>query len=269
MKLEANVFPSYTPIFEMTIRRLKSLRDIGEKDTGKLSDEDTFLFLIAGNINLRLNTIFFLLENGITDGVLPLLRTLFELQLAFHAYSTAENKEKYIEFYFHKKNFESSNKWDKMLKNEKTDLFTDDEQETVASFAKEFKKTITDNSKVPIFKLWYEHASEKTAKELSDEFFSSVDYFSNYDEPSNWVHPQRLEKNLDSSNFDQQIPYEFFELLIKYLIWNVDLLGKDMSFMAKHFKISKSPRLVNYGQKIVEFSEELQKISTFKRDQNS
>ncbi|WP_086444704.1 hypothetical protein [Candidatus Enterococcus lemimoniae] len=72
-------FPSYKKIFKETNRCLKSLEKLGTKKTGELENTDKFLFLIVGNINLRLNTIFFLLENNITDGVLSLQRSVFEL----------------------------------------------------------------------------------------------------------------------------------------------------------------------------------------------
>ncbi|MGR5965490.1 hypothetical protein ACT7DB_18960 [Bacillus cereus] len=52
------------------------------------------MFYLVGNINLRINTIFHLMENDITDGVLPLQRTLFELQVAFDAVKSAEDEDK-------------------------------------------------------------------------------------------------------------------------------------------------------------------------------
>ncbi|MED0982959.1 hypothetical protein P4T48_26540 [Bacillus paramycoides] len=63
-------------------------------------------------INLRINTIFHLLENDITDGVIPLQRTLFELQVAFNAFTSAEDKVKkrYVKFFNKKNNFETTNK---------------------------------------------------------------------------------------------------------------------------------------------------------------
>ncbi|WP_257155453.1 DUF5677 domain-containing protein, partial [Bacillus cereus] len=60
----------------------------------EIGEVDKLMFYLLGNINLRINTIFHLLENGITDGVLPLQRTLFELQIAFDALRSAKDEDK-------------------------------------------------------------------------------------------------------------------------------------------------------------------------------
>lgn len=253
-------FPSYKELFELTKRRLNGLRKIKEKKTGELKDTDAFLFLLIGNINLRLNTIFFLLENGITDGVFPLQRTVFELQLAFDVYSKSTDREKFIQLYFNKKGFENAVKWDKVISRDEINLFTGEDRDTVYNFKRNFEKAVKDNSKKSVFKLWYELASDKTVKELSDDLYSNIDYFSNYDEPSNWVHPQRLEENLDAINFNQRLPKEYLNFLLGSLMWNIKYLTEDISVLAKEFNLTKSPPLFKYGEKMERFSEHLRQL---------
>ncbi|MGC6770016.1 DUF5677 domain-containing protein [Enterococcus sp. LJL51] len=256
--------PTYEKIFESTIRRLDNLRALGEKKSNPLNRVDIFLFFIVGNINLRLKTIFFLLENGITDGVLPLQRTVYELQLAFQVYSsaTAEEKERFIRIYLNKKGFESAVKWDKLLTGKDSILFTDIDRDMVSSFKQEFKKKIEVDSdkKLSVFKLWYEIASGKSFKELSDEMYSGVEFFSSYDELSNWLHPQRLQENLNPENFEQQLPDEYWKMLINVSIWSVNSLAEDMVFMAKHFNLDSSPRFFKYGDNVFEFTKKLNEI---------
>lgn len=253
-------FPSYKELFELTQRRLKRLKKIKEKKTGELKDTDAFLFLLIGNINLRLNTIFLLLENGITDGFFALQRTVFELQLAFDVYYRATDKEKFIQLYLNKKGFESAIKWDKLITKDEINLFTENDRNLVSNFKKNFEKSVKENSNKSVFKLWYELASDKTVKELSDDLYSNIEYFSNYDEPSNWVHPQRLEENLDPINFNQHISKEYFSILIGSLMWDIKYLTEDISALAKKFNLAKSPSLFKYGEKLGDFSERLRQL---------
>ncbi|OQO71048.1 hypothetical protein BH747_03335 [Enterococcus villorum] len=75
------MIPEYKPLFELTKRRLRDLKKIANKKFGELDDQDKFMFLIVGNINLRFNTICLLSENNIYDGIFALQRTIFELLL--------------------------------------------------------------------------------------------------------------------------------------------------------------------------------------------
>lgn len=81
---------------------MKSIKKIGSRNK-EINEVDELMFYLVGNINLRINTIFHLLENDITVGVLPLQRTLFELQIAFDAFINAEDKKRYIKFFNEKK----------------------------------------------------------------------------------------------------------------------------------------------------------------------
>ncbi|MCB5953343.1 DUF5677 domain-containing protein [Enterococcus sp. BWT-B8] len=226
-----------------------------------MRDEDAFLFLIVGNINLRLNTIFFLLENGITDGVLPLQRTVFEMQIAFKAYSNSEKKEDFLQAYFSKKGFESSIKWEKVLNSDDSNLFSKEEREKLADFKNDYEKSIKERFTMSPYKIWYEIASDKSLKVLSDTFYNGIEYFSNYDELSNWVHPQRLEENLNATNLTQRLPDEYLNLLIGSLMWDIKNLVDDVAFIANHYKVSQSQPLFNYGKNIEEFSKKLGELA--------
>lgn len=263
-------FPSYTKIFEETNRRLKTLEKLGTKKTGELEDTDKFLFLIVGNLNLRLNTIFFLLENNITDGVLPLQRTVFELQIAFKVYSESDEKERFLKSYFNKKGFENSVKWERVLNSNNADLFTDEDREILSDFKNEYKLSIKESFAKSPFKIWYELASDKSLKELSDEFYTGAEYFANYDELSNWVHPQRLEENIDVRGFTQNLPLHYYNLLIGSLMWAIDNLTNDIAYIVKSYNISKSSRLFKYGENISMFLKELKNmlIDDTKKDHN-
>jgi hypothetical protein len=63
------MIPEYKPLFKLTKRRLRGLKKIANKKFGELDDQDKFMFLIVGNINLRFNTICLLIENNNYDGI--------------------------------------------------------------------------------------------------------------------------------------------------------------------------------------------------------
>lgn len=223
---------------------------------------DTFLFLMVGNINLRLNSIFCLLENEITDGVFPLQRTVFELQVAFKAYSNSDKKELFLESYFNKMGFENSIKLDKVLSSNNSGLFTDEDREKINRYKNDYTSSIKQTFKKNPFKIWYELASDKSLKELSDEFYTGEEYFANYDELSNWVHPQRLEKNLNTTDFTQSLPIEYYPILIGSLMWEIDNMADDIAFIAQWYNILESPPLYKYGESIKEFLLELQSLGS-------
>ena len=58
-----NDFPSFQSNFEAGKRRLRKLKKIATNKTGTLDTQDAFLFILVGNINIRLNTIAFLMAN--------------------------------------------------------------------------------------------------------------------------------------------------------------------------------------------------------------
>lgn len=257
-----SLFPSYSFLFELTKRRLRGLKKIASKNTGKINDQDAFLFMLIGNINLRLNTICFLMENNISDGVYALQRTIYELQLAFEAYSKSYDKDKFLHLYFRKKDYETTNKWEKLVNStsdENSELFSEIDKEIISVMKDQSLIALKESTKDRPLKVWYELASEKSTKQLSNEYLSDLEYFASYDEPSNWVHPQRLEENM-SNNFNQYIDDNYFRLLIGVLRWDVKWLAKDIVYITNHLKISQSQQLFEYGKKLSEYDGKLRNI---------
>ncbi|HAQ4310747.1 TPA: hypothetical protein IXR49_001007 [Enterococcus faecium] len=257
------VFPSYKDLFDLTKRRLQDLKKIATNKNGTISDQENFLFLIIGNINLRFNTICLLLENNNFDGVFPLQRTIFELQLVFEAYIDSDHRDKFIELYNKKRDFESSIKWDRLLTEnlkKETNIFSEKDQEIVAEMMSNIKKNLKDSTKDRVTKVWYELASGKTVKELSYEYLNELEYFINYDEPSNWVHPQRLEYNIDE-NFNTKIDENYFLYLVNMLRTDVKWISEDLAYIVKHLKIVRSPRFYKYGEKISNYDGKLRDLA--------
>ncbi|MDI6533350.1 DUF5677 domain-containing protein [Bacillus mycoides] len=256
-----NNFPTYKKIFEATQRRLKGMRRICSRNK-KIDEVDELMFYLVGNINLRINTIFHLLENDITDGVLPLQRTLFELQVAFDAFTSAENEDKkiYVKFFNKKNNFETTNKLNRFFQNnneEIKNIATPEEIELLSQLKKTAIKQIKSEhlkGKNPEFKQWYEIASGKSLKDLSAEF-QEIAYYQCYDEPSNWVHPQRIIENMDFETFSQQMP--FYSLMIGNIYWSINQLLNNITFLANYYNIVESNLLYEYGEKLVELAEQL------------
>ncbi|MDT2691494.1 DUF5677 domain-containing protein [Enterococcus gallinarum] len=257
-------FPSYQKLFEVTKRRLKGLKNIASKSTGKLTDQDAFMFMIIGNINLRFNTICMLLESNNYDGIFVLQRSIFELQLAFEAYMKAHKKEEFLKLYSKKSNFETVNKWQKLIERsneDQADIFTQEDQEKI----EDWKSNIIEDLDIPNnrdrMKLWYELATNKSVKELSYEYLSALDYFISYDEPSNWVHPQRLEENINSE-FDNTISLNYMIILIGMLRADINWIRDDITEVAKYVGLSTSDRLYKHLNDLVSFDKKLIEIGT-------
>lgn len=219
--------------------------------------------MIIGNLNLRLKTIFFLLENCITDGVYPLQRSFYELQVAFKTFADAENHAEFVNCYQTKKYFETTFKFDKLINLSSSNVnqdFTTEEKRKIAEYKNNFKKKIEEENSIKgngSFKAWFEIASGSNFKTLSDHYYTEKDYFTNYDEPSNWVHPQRLEENLSTVDFNQYLPDNYLKMLLNDLIWDINELTEDMLYLVKHFKICKSKPFFLYGQQLDEFQKSL------------
>lgn len=251
-------FPKYDEVFKDTQRRLRSLSKTLKKQN-KMGNFNDFMFLIVGNINLRLNTMFFLMSNGNSDGVIPLQRTIFELQLALKAFVDANDKSKYLELYLQKRTFESANEWDKLVTNKDSNLnqlISDSNKEYINNTKKDSVKAIESSTKEKVYKVWYELASGCTVKELSAKYSTPEDYLQSYDEPSNWVHPQRLEGNLDTE-FNQHLNETFFIQIIHILRRDLDWLSEDIEYIAKLAKIVESKALISYGEKLKVLDEHL------------
>ncbi|MGN4667902.1 DUF5677 domain-containing protein [Bacillus cereus group sp. MYBK234-1] len=255
-------FPTYTKIFEATQRRLKALKKTCLKHKG-IDEVDILMFYLVGNINLRINTIFHLMENDITDGVLPLQRTLFELQVAFDAVKSAEDQDKkiYVKFFNKKYNFETANKLYRYFQNdneETKNVANPKEIEQVSQIKKASLKELKLEKlegKSPEYKPWYELASGKKLTDLGREFQGTT-YYRCYDEPSNWVHPQRIIENMDFETFSQQMPY--YNLIIGNLHWSINELAKNIGFLAEYYNIEKSNPLDQYGEKLIDLAEKLE-----------
>lgn len=244
-------FPTYIKIFEETQRILKDIRRICSKNT-EIDEVDELMFYLVGNINLRMNTIFHLLENNITDGVFPLQRTLFELQVAFNAFINATDKTVYVKFFNKKHDFESDNE---IIKN----IATPGEIELLAHFKNVALKQIkSENLKVnrPEFKQWYEIASGKSLKELSAEF-QELSYYQFYDEPSNWVHPQRLIENMDFETFSQQMPLPLYTFIIGNAFSSTLELLSNIALLVDYYNIEEIEGISEYGEKLLELANQL------------
>ncbi|MGN4822475.1 DUF5677 domain-containing protein [Bacillus cereus group sp. MYBK139-2] len=254
-------FPTYIKIFEETQRILKEIRRICSKNK-EIDEVDELMFYLVGNINLRMNTIFHLLENNITDGVLPLQRTLFELQIAFDTFRNAEDKDRYVNFLNKKNSFETANKLSKFFQidNELIKKIANPEEIDLLS---QLKSTALEQIKLeklegrrPEFKPWYELASGKGLFDLSVEI-QEITYYQCYDEPSNWVHPQRIIENMNLETFSQQMPHHFYGLMLSNTHWSIDKLLHNIAFLADYYNIKKNNSLFEYGEKLFELASQL------------
>lgn len=263
-------FPSYEKLFEETKRRLIRLKKIASSKTGELEDQDAFIFMIIGNINLRFNTICSLIEKHNFDGIFALQRTFFEMQLAFELYMKSENKDKYIELYWKKNNYETVLKWSKLIQQSNEDgdhIFNSDDMNQT----KEWKRIIHDELKQTInkghTKTWYELAAGKSVRELSYDCFSAIEYFDSYDEASNWVHPQRLHLNMDD-NFKQTLNGPYLILLLRIIKSDIRWLGNDMDKLCKHLRIDKSKKLTEYFNMLINFDREVTEFANHVTQRN-
>lgn len=249
--------PDYSKFFDITKRRLNGMERLAKRRDKEKLDEDTLIFLLLRNMNLRINTMFHLVRNGILDGVFPLQRSFYEMEIAFQSYINADNKKDYIELYAIKGDFEDSIKTEKLL-NGKKELYksfkNNDQRKLVTQTKEDSQKKIKEKTalkKPQPFKLWFEHASGYTLKEISDAHFDEVDYYSYYDEPSNWVHSQRLEENLNIESS------KYMGILLYCLRWDFYRFTNDVVSAKEYFQISGSKQLLSYGEKAEEFDEKL------------
>jgi hypothetical protein len=114
----------------------------------------------------------------------------------------SEDKNKFIELYLKKKNFENAIKWDRVIiesNKKKIGIFTEEDQNISSNWKSVVTKDLQQSINQRPWQTWYELATNKKTKNLSYEYLSEIDYFTSYDEPSNWVHPQRLEENMDQN----------------------------------------------------------------------
>lgn len=255
-------FPSYQDLFEQTKRRLNNLKELAMKKNGRVEDEDKFMFMIVGNINLRFNTICLLLNNGNYDGIFALQRTLFELQLVFEAYMNSENKKHFLELYYKKSNFETAIKWQKLIEKsieEKSNTFTKKDKENIDEWKIKIEEDLKETTKERTTKTWYELATGEKIIDLSYKYLSATDYFISYDEPSNWVHPQRMEENLDVE-FNQLINLNSMFFLVNILKSDIKWIAEDIQKIKEYVKLDKSPRFQKYFISLMTFDNRLGEI---------
>lgn len=257
----SNNIPDYSKIYELTKRRLKGMRKLAQKKKN-FGMADEILLALLGNMNQRLYTMFYLINNNISDGVSPLQRTFFEMQVAYHAMIHSENKEKFSKFYLEKKSFETVNKVNRFLLNDKNTIHNEVEpwEKEYISYSRDIahESLKEANQSVKLkgnkqFKLWFELACDKTLKELSDEFWDSYKYYSCYDEPSNWVHPQRLELNINVETFDMVMHPNFYNFMMGALLQDANFLYQAMADFAAYIQVTNSIPLAIYSQKQLSF----------------
>lgn len=122
---------NYESIFYKITRRLRRFQKYSNTEK---KEENSLLFLILGNMNLRLNTIFFLIKNSMLDGVFPLQRTIFEMNIAFKVYIDSNNKEEFLKVYKNKKGFENSIKLNRFFKENEARIINEEDDEILSSF---------------------------------------------------------------------------------------------------------------------------------------
>lgn len=257
---------NYESIFYKVSRRLKRLQ--GYSDT-KNKEYDSLLFLILGNINLRINTIFFLVNNSIFDGVFPLQRTIYEMNIAFKVCIDSNDKEKMLKAYKNKKEFELSLKISRFVKEDESKLITINEIERLDGLKTEIIDELKSISNRNLYKTWYEFASKKTLLELSLEYESISEYLYSYDLMSNWVHPQAIDENLSTefkghiSNHNKMILYTTLLLSIKYLEDNLSLLCNYLGLVESNPMAELGEELSQLKNKIKKCREEVEKNDLF------
>lgn len=249
--------PTYSEIYKLTKRRLKGMRKIAEnRDNFGMGDE--LLLVLLGNMNQRLNTMFYLIQSDISDGVYPLQRTFFEMQVAYQTIMKSDNKDVFFKFYLEKNEFETVNKVNRFISDNKSII-----QDSIEPWEKEYvsysrntaneslKKT---NESVKLkgnkqFKLWFELAANKSLLELSEEFWDSYRYYICYDEPSNWVHPQRLDKNINTDDFNMSMHPNYYFFMLSALLHDVLFLYEAMKNFKEYIQITDSKQFNIYTRK--------------------
>ena len=93
INMQRNIF-DYTKLSELTKRRIRRF-----STTKKEEAPDSLLLILLSNMNERLNTMFYLMNNNIYDGVYPLQRTFFEMFIAYQSMLNSDEKEKFIQWF--------------------------------------------------------------------------------------------------------------------------------------------------------------------------
>ncbi|MDG4956755.1 DUF5677 domain-containing protein [Lactococcus lactis] len=263
-----NQILDFKPIYELTKRRLRGLRKLAEKRSDFGRSEEMLLVLL-GNMNQRLNTMFILLNNDISDGIYPLQRTFFEMQIAYIAMIKSKDKQKFVEFYQDKNSFETTNKINRFMVGDNTRAkksFDSWEKEYVAIVREQSQKTLKESSKRSelkgnrLYKLWFELASGKSLQELAKEFGKGYEYFACFDEPSNWIHAQRIEMNINVETYEKFMNPAYFNLMLLALLQDIHFFQQAVADFAFYIKVDNSKQLGDYGEKYSKFLTDLRRI---------
>nr|WP_290440772.1 DUF5677 domain-containing protein [Lactococcus formosensis] len=238
---------------------------------------DELLLVLLGNMNQRLNTMFFLIQSDISDGVYPLQRTFFEMQVAYQAIMKSDNKDVFFKFYLEKNEFETANKVNRFISDNESTI-----QNTIEPWERKYISSTRDaanetlkksNKSVNMkgnkqFKLWFELASNKSLLELSEEFWDSYRYYICYDEPSNWVHTQRLEMNMNVDDFSMAMQTNYYQCMLNALLHDSNFLLEAMNDFKEYIQIKDSKQFDIYNYKLVLFIKNL-KIALEELSKNS
>jgi hypothetical protein len=192
-----------------------------QKENGKKMNAIGEIFvLVTLNLAIRTRTVLrlYALENY--DGMVPLLRSAYEMQLAFWALEHAIRRQPYVDLYVTKTEWDNIKRLRDMSFADESGEFQEVLNQSLADYnaAKgtsfpSFKEAVWAlNDKINRMKTnydmretaqWYELASGKTNRELSQAYASASDHQLFYGEASGWVHSQRLYENVSLQTFDQ------------------------------------------------------------------
>ncbi|WP_312694919.1 DUF5677 domain-containing protein [Leuconostoc pseudomesenteroides] len=260
-------FPDFESIFEEGKKQLLYLKTkaISNANLDELTPEDKLLFDLVGNMNIRLNTMLFLLKNNMTDGVSILERTIFELHIAFVTYSHSKNKSDFVNAYVQKSNFEGVRK---LMKSSESDVFSSLREsipnlfETLSKIKEISEQNLNGYKKVNVNKVWYEIASNSSTFELSKKYLTNPEsiYYVGYDEPSNWVHSQRLGENMDSE-FNNKADKNFFPLVIDGILMAIQWLLDDIAEIALYIHSELENDLHIYLKKVIIYGNQVKKLT--------
>lgn len=174
----------------------------------------------------------------------------------------SEDKSKFVEQYSKKEKFETSYKWKRLIdvnNSSETPLFAEEVGIMIENWHSYIAQNLKKSTKRRLTSTWYELAANKSTRDLSYEFMSELDYFTSYDEPSNWVHPQRLEQNMDI-DFNQRLEKHNTSLLLTILTRDVGWLIDDINRIRKYLKIEGNAKFKEYFEKMILFNNQLQSI---------
>lgn len=199
------------------------------------------------------------------------------MQVAYQAIMKSDNKDVFFKFYLEKNEFETANKVNRFISDNESTI-----QNTIEPWERKYISSTRDaanetlkksNKSVNMkgnkqFKLWFELASNKSLLELSEEFWDSYRYYICYDEPSNWVHTQRLEMNMNVDDFSMAMQTNYYQFMLSALLHDSNFLLEAMNDFKEYIQIKDSKQFDIYNYKLVLFIKNL-KIALEELSKNS